>query len=70
MDRIFEDITTVNRNVREKGMLLTKVFAKAGRDNEIFSIRNVQLQFGAGRLLLNFSCYLQLYIFNWAFVPG
>ncbi len=25
MDRIFEDITTVNRNVREKGMLLTKV---------------------------------------------
>jgi|GEM_PF-5551101 len=29
MDRIFEDTTPVNRNVIEKGMLLTNVFTKS-----------------------------------------
>jgi hypothetical protein len=56
--------------MKEKGMLLTIHCQKSGLDIETCTLAMWQLWFGAGLLLLNFSRYIQLHIFNLAFVPG
>ncbi|MCY7290651.1 MAG: hypothetical protein LH615_00565 [Ferruginibacter sp.] len=51
-------------------MPLTKVWAKAGLDNQTSAMCNHQHWLGLTFIHLAFGFYLQLYIFNWAFVPG
>jgi hypothetical protein len=51
-------------------MPLTKVFAKAGLDIVTSSYVLLSAVVRARRSMFSFCFYFQLYIFNWAFVPG